>query len=192
MWWSTMNSLVYKCHSSNWQFVVSRPHQSNWVVHSATDYNWNFGWCRCDHNDIVDSPWVLNSKNKIRLLDWFRRIVDEIYSPRPCASQLNCVVRMCQWRPNVNAAVAVIVIVMAFVPSKSIITCWPEFSPHKFGTFDAPPDTDMISVSHIPSPFGGANDKSRNSIRNWQTVELHGLTLNEHLISKIRTKSKNH
>lgn len=58
------------------------------------------------------------------------------------------------------------VIEIEFVPSKSTTTCWPEFSPHKFGTFEAPPDIEMISVLQTPSPLGGANDKSRNSTRN--------------------------
>lgn len=52
------------------------------------------------------------------------------------------------------------------VPRKSTTTCWPDNDPHRFGTFVAPPDTEKMSVAHTPSPFGGANDRSRKSIRN--------------------------
>lgn len=70
---------------------------------------------------------------------------------------------------------------MGFVPSNCTTTCWPALSPHKLGTCDAPPDMDMMSLLQVPSPFGGAKDKSENTTRNWQTVFAHGFTVNEHL-----------
>lgn len=105
--------------------------------------------------------------------------------PRFAESQFSCVALMNQCLPNVNVDSAVIVIDMEFVPSKSTTICCPEFSPHKFGTFEAPPLIDITSVLQTPSPFGGANDKSRNSTRSWHTVPLHGFTVNEHLMNEF-------
>lgn len=72
---------------------------------------------------------------------------------------------MNQCRPYVNVDVAAIVIDIGLVPSKSIITCWPEFSPHIAGTLDAPPVICKASVLQIPSPVGPAIDRSWNSTR---------------------------
>lgn len=100
-------------------------------------------------------------KNEIKLKKEFEGDI----VPLLAESQFSCVALMNQCRPNVNVDSDDTVIDMEFVPSKSTTTCCPEFSPHKFGTFEDPPLIDIISVLHTPSPFGGANDKSRNSTR---------------------------
>lgn len=90
-------------------------------------------------------------------------------------------------------AVAVIDIEMDDVPEKSMMTCWPDSVPHKFGTLVAPPPIATISLLQTPSPFGGASVKSRNSMRSWQTVALHGLTDSPHLkkLNVMKGNSKN-
>lgn len=186
-WWA----IVKTSHYARWSCVILKA--SRWCC----EIYWNFtlfyicinfffqNASRLQMHELLSLAKYLSVKYEIDSVRKFPRIKQKMETnsilPRIAESQLICVALMNQCLPKVKVDVAATVIDMGPVPSKSTTTCWPEFSPHIFGTLVAPPVIWITSVEQTPSPFGPAIDRSENSTRSWHTVSLHGFTVIEQL-----------